>query len=247
MTLLSCATLALASVAATPSAYADDPPKGEVKAQEELKPSAGVTDRWGTLGGTTLGEGMALRAQIGGGSMLNHNNGYLNLDAGLLIALGQSFDLVVDLKLPLLGNFGVIPAIGIRFNLVDDKVFHLALVANVGVPIIFSPGVSVGLNVEPGLVVSYFFSERVELFSGLLFRYSPLFMSPFLTGSGHAAFHGIFRLGLAYTLSSSNMGFFINGDAQAGYEPQRRFINIGDRASGLSLNFAVNAGTQFKF
>jgi len=243
---MSCAALALASTGMTRSAYADDAP-AEVKAQEEVKASAGVSDRWGTRGAATLGEGMAFRVGVGGSTAQTANSGFLNVEAGLLIALGKSFDLAVNLKLPMLGQFGVAPGIGARVNLIDDKVFHFALVANVSVPIIYAPGTWVGLNIEPGVMVSYFFSERVEFYSGILFAYSPLFINPWVPGNGHASFIGTFRAGLAYTLSTSNMGFFINADGSVGYEPIRRFIMIGDRGSGLAINLALNAGAQFKF
>lgn len=243
---MSCVALATASMGMARSAYADDAP-AEVKAQEEVKASAGVSDRWGTRGAATLGEGMALRVGVGGSTAQTASSGFFNVEAGLLVGLGKSFDLAINLKLPMLGQFGVMPGIGARINLIDDKIFHVALVANLSVPIIYSPGIWVGLHVEPGLMISYFFSERVEFYSGLLFAYAPLFMNPWVPGSGHASFVGTFRAGLAYTLSTSNIGFFLNFDGSVGYEPVRRFIMIGDRGSGLAINLALNAGAQFKF
>ncbi len=245
-TMMALSAFALASIAAAPLALADEP-KAEVKATEEARPTTSVTDRWGTRGGATLGEGMALRVQVGGSTAQTIASGSLNVEATLLFALGRSFDLGVNLRGALLGQFGVSPGLAVRFNLVDDKIFHLSLVGNLQVPVIISPGVSVGLGVEPGLMVSYFFNERVELFSGLLFAYTPIFLNGQLPGSGHASFIGTFRLGMAYTLSTSNMGFYVNADASAGYEPWRRFIMVGDRATGFAVNLALVVGTQFKF
>ena len=244
MTLLSCAALAFASVVATPLAHADES-KAEVKASEEVKASAGVANRWGTRGAATLGEGMALRVGVTAGTALAAHSGTLNVDAGLLIGLGESFDLVINLKLPVLGQFGVQPGIGIRLNLINDTVFHLALLANVGVNIIYAPGLWVGLNIEAGPMISGFLSERLELYLGALATYAPLFVNPWVQGSGHASFFGTARLGIAYTLSSSNIGFYLNMDASFGVEPVRRFIVLGDRGSGLAINLGATAGAQF--
>jgi len=245
MTLLSCAALAFASLAATPSAFAEG--KAEVKASEEVKASAGVANRWGTRGGATLGEGMAFRVGVTGSTALTAYSGTLNLDAGLLIGLGESFDLSINLKLPMLGQFGLQPGIGIRVNLVNDTVFHFSLLANVGVNVILVPGTWVGLNVEVGPMISAFLSERLELYIGALLTYAPLFLNPWVPGTGNASFFGTARVGMAYTLSTTNMGFFINMDASFGVEPVRRFIVLGDRGTGLAINLGVTGGAQFKF
>jgi hypothetical protein len=208
--------------------------------------ATGVYDHWSTRGGATLGEGFALRVQVGGGTANNINNGYLNAEAGMLFALGKNFDIGFNLRVPMF-QLGVSPGLAMRWQLVHDNAFHLSLVGNLQVPMIFVPGFWLGLSVEPGLMVSYFFNERTELYTGVYFIYSPLFINPWVPGTGHAGFAGLFRLGLAYTLSDTNVGFFANFDVGAGYEPVRRFIQIGDRASGLAFNASVTVGSQFKF
>lgn len=212
----------------------------------ESKAPAAPSAAYSTRGGATLGDGMAMRVQFGGNTMQNVNTGHMNIEAGMLFALSKSFDIGFNLRMPLF-NFGVSPGLAIRLGLVDDTKFMLSLVANVQVPMIFAPGTWVGLSVEPGLMMSYFFDSRVELFGGLLFNYSPLFVNPWVPGSGHAGFSGTFRLGLAYNLLNSNWGFFANGDIGVGYEPVRRYINVGDRASGLAFNAGLTVGSQYKF
>jgi len=239
------------AVSAVPQlARAEEPAVTETKddgvtVKEEQK-AVKVANAWSTRGGATLGSGMALHAEFTAASQQNINSGYLNLGAGLIVALGENFDLVINLRVPLV-QLGLSPGAGIRLRLIDDAQFHLSLVGNVQVPMIYVPGFWIGLSVEPGLMMSYFFSDRTELYSGLLFAWTPLFANPWVPGTGNMGFAGTFRIGFAYTLAVANMGFFINADVGAGYEPVRRFILIGERASGLAFNAALTVGSQFKF
>jgi hypothetical protein len=246
---LGCA-LAIFAVAAAPrGAWAADATSAKedtsVAAKEEGKAFSAVNN-WGLRGGATLREGIALRAQFSAGTAQNINNGYLNAELGMLFAVGQHFDIGFNLRVPAF-QLGVSPGIALRAELIDDGQFHMSLVGNLQVPMILYPGFWIGLSVEPGLMVSYFFSERTELYSGLLFVWSPLFQNPWVAGTGHMGFAGIFRVGLAYTLGASNIGFYTNIDAGMGYEPLRRFILIGDRGSGLAFNVSLTVGSQFKF
>ncbi len=230
------------SLAATTTAAKED---ASATAKEETR-AASVANSWSTRGGAALGSGTALRVGFGASTQNNVNASYLNVDAGLIIAVGQHFDISINLRAPMY-HFGVSPGVGLRAELIDDSAFHLSLVANVQVPMIFYPGFWLGLSVEPGFMASYFFSERTELYSGLVFIWSPLFMNPWVPGTGNMGFAGLFRLGLAYTLAAANVGFYGNIDVGAGYEPVRQFILLGNRGSGLAVNLGLTVGTQFKF
>ena len=244
MTVVSCTALVLTSAAATPLAWADDP-KPEVKATDEGPKALDVADRWGLRGGATLGDGMAMRVQFSAGTPQNVNAGYLNLEAGMLFALSKSFDIGFNLRVPLF-NFGVSPGLAVRVNLIGDTNFKLAIVGNLQIPFMFTPGFGVGLSVEPGIMASYFFSERTELYTGLMFAVQPIFSNPWVPGSGHVGFSGLYRLGFAYTLSTSNTGFFINADVGGGVDPIRQLIIVGNRATAVAFNAALTTGVQFK-
>jgi hypothetical protein len=197
-------------------------------------------------GAAPLGSGMAMRAQIGAATAQNINTGIINLEYGMLFALGSHFDLGFNLRAPLY-SLGFSPGLALRWAFIDDVRFHLAFTANVQAAMLYVPGFSVGLSVEPGLAMSYFFNENVELYSALMFIWSPLFRSAWLPGSSNAGFAGLFRVGFAYQLTGSNLGFFTNFDLSGGYEPVRRFIVLGDRGTGLAYNAAFTVGVQYRF
>src|SRR5262249_45302524 len=144
-----------------------------------------------------LGSGMAMRAGLNVSTAQDINTGVVGLEAGLLVALGKEVDFGINLRVPMF-NIGLSPGVLLRWAFVDDARFHLALVGGVNVPMMFN-GFALGLSVEPGILMSYFVNENVELFTGLLFTYAPLFVNQWgLPGSGHAGFIGTLRNGLAY-------------------------------------------------
>jgi len=208
--------------------------------------STRASDSWGMRGGASLGSGMGAYAEFKAGTASDVNNGFLNVNAGMLFALGRHFDIGFNLRVPMF-NLGVSPGLAVRWELVEDKSFHLALVGNLQVPMLFVPGFWLGLSIEPGIMASYFVNDRVELYGGVLFAVTPLFINPWVPGSGHVGFAGTFRAGIAYTLSSSNVGFYANIDVGAGYQPVRRNILLGNTATGIAFNAALTAGVQFKF
>jgi hypothetical protein len=198
-------------------------------------------------GGASLGNGMAAFAGLNATTSRNVNNGFVNVQLGMLFAASDNFDIGFNLRVPMFG-FGLSPGASMRYTALRDNRFALGIVANLNVPMIFSsPGTWVGLSVEPGLMASYFVNDNVEFFSGVLFTYAPLFMNPYVPGSGHATFMGTFRAGLAYQVTNSNVGFFANIDLSAGYEPVRTLILIGSTGTGLAFNAGFTVGSQFKF
>jgi len=217
--------------------------KSEAKTDTEAKVSSGHLS---TKGAAALGSGMAMRAGLNVSTAQDINTGVIGLEAGLLISLGKELDLGINLRVPMF-NIGLSPGALVRWSFIDDTRFHLAAVAGINVPMMFN-GFALGLSVEPGVLMSYFINDNVELFSGLLFAYAPLFTNQWgLPGSGHAGFIGTLRNGLAYQITNSSVGFFAGFDLSAGYEPVRRFILIGSQGTGLAFNAGFSVGSQFRF
>jgi len=228
---------------------AAEPVKSESVEVKSETPSGVPTVAPGRLSmkvAAALGSGSAMRAQLSASTAQNINQGIIGLEFGMLFALGEHFDLGFNLRAPLY-SFGLSPGLALRWAFIDDVRFHLAFVGNLQVPMLYVPGFSVGLSVEPGIAMSYFFNENVELYSALMFIWSPLFKSAWVPGSSNAGFAGLFRVGFAYQLTNSNLGFFTNFDLSGGYEPVRRFIVLGDRGTGLAYNATFTVGVQYRF
>jgi len=218
----------------------------EVKSEPKGDGAARQAGRLSMKGAAALGSGMAMRAGLNVTTAQDINNGVIGIDAGMLFSLAKELDIGFNLRIPMF-NVGLSPGAAVRWAFIDDTRFHLALVGNLQVPMTFN-GFALGLSVEPGVAMSYFVNENVELFTNLLFAYTPLFTNQWgLPGSGHAGFLGTLRNGLAYQVTNSNIGFFAGLDLSAGYEPVRRFIFIGDRGTGLAFNVGFSIGTQYRF
>jgi hypothetical protein len=156
-------------------------------------------------------------------------------------------DLGVGARLPFWG-FGIAPGAQFRWRLFTSGQFQLALDASLYVPVSFAGygQVVFGLSAEPGVMMSYFFKDNMELYFGLIVPISPWLAPVVLFQIGFDA-----RVGFAYTLKKSNIGFFAGFDLQPGLYAGNFGLGafgLGGIYGGNGFGFGFNfvAGAQFR-
>jgi hypothetical protein len=178
----------------------------ETPAPAPPKPAV-TASRGGTKGGATLGDGKAIYAGLAGGLPTYNGGGYGGVEAAIVFGAG-----VIDVGVAV--RFSAYPvgfAAGAqaRYHVFGDGALHLALELGVFVPAYFSysfvgplprgfGATTVGLSLEPGVLLSYFVNDSLEVIAGLVVPVAPLFLP---IASAYAAFN--LRAGIVYGLSSS--------------------------------------------
>jgi len=196
-------------------------------------------------GAKTLGQGLAVRAQVSAGTSSALNTNVLGFEAAASLALKPRLDLVGQVRVPLTAG-GVAPGVSLRYLLAEDGRLAFAVVGSVDLPIGFSRGTTVGLSVTPGLLASYLLSEKAEAFGGVLASYNHLFWSnPRLAGTGQPGLMVGVRGGLSYALFES-VAAYANVDVAGGYAPQRKTITIGNAGTGIAMTASVSVGAQLR-
>lgn len=203
---------------------------------------------WGTRGGATLGTGNGARADIFfGNHFWNDGFGYAGVEGQYIFGLSPDIDLGVGARLPF-WPFGIAPGAQLRWRLFTAGQFQLALDASLHVPISFGGfgGIAFGISVEPGVMMSYFLKDNMELYFGLIVPVSPILAPNVIFQIGFDA-----RVGFAYTLKKSNIGFFAGIDLAPGLYGSYGFGafgfgNAGFNGSGFGFGFDFIAGAQFR-
>ena len=204
---------------------------------------------WGTRGGATLGEGNGARANIFfGNHAFNDGYGFAGVEGQYIWGLSQDMDLGVGGRLPF-WPIGIAPGVEWRWRLFTSGPFQLALDASAWIPVSWYGYGSFGVSLEPGVAMSYFFRDNMELFFGGFLPVTPLFAPVVQFQMGFDA-----RVGFAYTLKRQNIGFFANFDFAPGYYWYGTGgINIGGitvgniSTAGFGFGFNFLAGAQFRF
>jgi hypothetical protein len=236
----------LVAPAAAPAAVSDEPAE-----------FGSGYNSWGTRGGATLGGGSGARAQLnfggygygGGFGALGifgvGGYGYAGLEGAYIISLSPDMDVAVGGRLPF-WPFGLAPGAQLRYRVMNQGNFQLAIDAGLYVPMYFA-GVGVvgtfaiGVSLEPGVMASYFLKDNMEVYFGLIV---PIGLQTF-TAFGASNFSLFFNMrgGFAYTLKKSNIGFYGNIDLVPGFFAG---LNAGGGING-GFGFNFSGGAQFKF
>lgn len=204
---------------------------------------------WGTRGGATLGQGGGANAILtfGAGSALGYGipdgHGWVGLEGHWFFNLGEDFDFGLGLRLPI-WPIGIAPGAKARIRVMNSGKFQLAIDASAYLPMYFvgyfAPGSAgssflLGLSIEPGVTMSYFIKDNMELYFGVIVPVN----FTFVPGFGFGMLFN-FRGGFAYTLKRSNVGLFADINLAPGLATGIAAVN------GLFV-FTLNAGVQFRF
>ena len=198
---------------------------------------------WGTQGGSTLGHGNGARANLFFSNRVNGDGyGWAGVEGYYIVGFDADVNLAIGGRLPFY-PFGLSPGLELKWRLIADKPFQLAFNFAAFVPIVFAgyDTLTVSLTLEPGVLMSVFIRDNMELYFGPILSFAP-FVAPapvFQVGLVH-------RLGFAYTLKSKNLGFFGHFEFGPGYYVPGT-VHTGALRSTFIFTGAFQAGAQFRF
>lgn len=168
---------------------------------------------WGTRGGATLGGQNGANVMLHGGGAGGGISGYGlgGIEGHYFLSLGQKTDLGIGGRLPF-WPFGVAPGVKLRHGFISGQKFQLALDISAYVPIYFTgyfvgpaaSGIVLGLSIEPGVMMSYFFKDNMELYFG---AFVPVGMR-FIGGGFGLGLSPFGRVGFTYTFKKQNLGVY---------------------------------------
>lgn len=198
---------------------------------------------WGTRGGATLGQGDGARAGFtAGGGGLWGGLGVFALEGQYIIGVNENFDIGLGGRVPL-WPFGLSPGAEFRPRLLNKGRFQLAMDIGVFLPMYFAgyyygPGpavatFSMGVSAEPGVMMSYFIRDCMEVYFGVIVPVGlELVPSPPVRGN----FGIVHRGGFAFNFKKQKVGVYANFD----FGPRFFFPYVWFWG-------AFTAGAQFRF
>lgn len=216
---------------------------------------------YGARGGATFGGRSGLRALFFGGThFFNDGYGFLGIEAAYVHGFSRDFELGFGVRFStwpqgiargVNAGYGFAPGVDAKWRLVDTGSFHLAIATTALAaitPVGMFGGMTIGMTVEPAVVVSYFIRDNMELFGGFYIPITPLFLPVPLVQIAFSP-----RVGFAYTLKSSGIGFFAALDIAPGFFAYGGFPTIENNLANpvVKPTFRVaintNLGVQVRF
>lgn len=216
---------------------------------------------YGARGGATFGGRSGLRALFFGGThFFNDGYGFLGIEAAYIHGFSRDFEMGFGVRFStwpqgiargVNAGYGFAPGIDVKWRLVDSGSFHLAIAASALAaitPVGMFGGMTIGMTVEPAVLVSYFIRDNMELFGGFYIPVTPLFLPVPLVQIAFSP-----RVGFAYTLKSSGIGFFAAFDISPGFFAYGGFPTIENNLANpvVKPTFRVaintNLGVQVRF
>lgn len=216
---------------------------------------------YGARGGATFGGRSGGRALFFGGThFFNDGYGFLGLEVAYTHAFNPNVEMSFGLRFygwptriaaGVNAGYGFAPLVEAKYRFFESGSFHLA--GTIGglfamTPVGMFGGMTIGITIDPGIAASYFFADNMELYLTFNMPVTPLFLPVPLVQIGFQP-----RLGFAYTLKPSGVGFFAAVDISPGFFAYGGFPSIENNLATpvVKPTFRVavntNLGVQYRF
>jgi hypothetical protein len=200
---------------------------------------------FGSRGGATFNGASGLRMSAFGGNH-NYGDGYGlgGLEAHYFFGGSKNVDFGLGLRLagwPV----GAAPGLELRVRLVNAGPFHMALSLGAYAPFTFAgmfAGITIGANVEVGLLFSYFFADNIEFLFGVMVPATLHFVG-FSYPVPEIGFAG--RLGFVYIFKTINFGLMFLHDIAPGFYAPGGFPRAQNGLATARAEPFFNVGVNF--